>query len=354
VITMGFGSLLDHLLRRPIQTPIQATKTGQVAATDASTEGMELKTKGTPKEGLRFYFHFFRRDKPAFAGIIIISLFIAWGFIEGIVQEIGSLTGHASYGWALLPSNPFLLRTTSTFYALQPPSLKDFPYFLFGTNFDGQSLLSRMLYATPHDVEAPIIVVGSAVLIGMFLGTASGYFGGWVDEVIMRVTDAFLSLPALILAIAVGFLFTGTPLNGFPSLLIALMVVWWPTYARFFRAQALTLRERGYVDSAKLSGSGSFRLLIRHIIPNSIDPIIAYMTLDLGSVILFLSSLAFLGIGVSIFYPEWGAESSFGLTFFPQDWWWAIIPGVVIAVIVIAFTLVGDRLQDLISGRMSY
>ncbi len=338
---------MDHLLRRPIQA------TTQTSATEVSTEKTTLKTKAAPKEGLRFYFHFFRRDKPAFAGIVIIGLFILWGFIEGVLQEIGSLTRHASLGWALLPADPFLERA-ATAYALQPPSLKNFPYFFFGSNFDGQSELARMLYATPHDVVAPIVVVGSAVLIGMFLGTASGYFGGWTDEIIMRVTDAFLSLPALILAIAVGFLFTGTSLSGFPSLLIALMVVWWPTYARFFRAQALTLRERGFIDSAKLSGSGSFRLLIRHIIPNSIDPIIAYMTLDLGSVILYLSSLAFLGIGVSIVYPEWGAESSFGLEFFPTDWWWAIIPGIVIAVIVIAFTLVGDRLQDLISGRMSY
>jgi peptide/nickel transport system permease protein len=132
------------------------------------------------------------------------------------------------------------------------------------------------------------------------------------------------------------------------------MVIWWPTYARFFRGQALTLREKGYVESSKLSGAGSLRILIKHIIPNSVDPIIAYATLDLGTVILFYSTLAFLGIGVSFNYPEWGAESSSGLSFFPTQWWWSIIPGVMIAVVVIAFTLVGDRLQDLIGGRVSY
>ncbi len=291
------------------------------------------------------------KDKPAFGGIVIIALFLIWGALEALMQELASLLNHPAYGWLLLPSDPFTLTFN---LKLEGPSLKDFPYFLFGTNQNGQSELSRLLYAAPHDVEAPIIVVGSAVIIGMFLGTAAGYFGGWTDEVIMRLTDAFLSLPALILAITVGVLLGSSVVGGFGAILLALMVVWWPVYTRFFRAQALSIRDRGYVESSKLSGSGSLRILIRHIIPNSIDPIIAYMTLDFGTVILFLSSLAFLGVGVTITYPEWGAESSLGLTFFPEYWWYAIIPGIVIAIIVIVFTLVGDRLQDLISGRINY
>jgi len=342
---MGFQkSFLDHILRKPIQS------SGSQVTAEVVSETTSTKAKTAPKEGLRFYLNFFMRDKPAFVAIFIIGLFLAWGVLEAFMQELASLLHQPSYGWALLPSNPFAL----TFGAkLEPPSLKDFPYFLFGTNQNGQSILSRILFAAPHDVEAPIVVVGSAVLIGMFLGTAAGYFGGWTDEVIMRLTDAFLSLPALILAITVGVLL-GTSVGGFDAILVALMVVWWPVYTRFFRAQALSIRERGYVESSKLSGSNPLRILIRHIIPNSIDPIIAYMTLDFGTVILFLSSLAFLGIGVSITYPEWGAESSLGLTFFPEYWWYAIIPGVVIGVIVVVFTLVGDRLQDLISGRISY
>jgi peptide/nickel transport system permease protein len=132
------------------------------------------------------------------------------------------------------------------------------------------------------------------------------------------------------------------------------MIIWWPTYARFFRAQALTLRNKAYVEASKLSGSSSFAILLKHIIPNSVDPIIAYATLDMGTVILTFAALAFLGIGVSSGYPEWGAESSIGLQFFPQQWWSSIMPGVVIAIIVVAFTLVGDRLQDLIGGRTTY
>ncbi len=166
----------------------------------------------------------------------------------------------------------------------------------------------------------------------------------------MRLTDAFLALPAIVLAITISVLIGG----GYTSLLVALTVIWWPTYARFFRAQALTLRNKGYIEASKLSGSGWLRILVKHIIPNSVDPIIAYATLDMGTVILTFATLAFLGIGVSSSYPEWGFMSSSGLNFFPQQWWWSIIPGVVIAVVVVAFTLAGDRLQDLIGGRITY
>lgn len=351
---MGLESILDHIMRRPIRS------TGPATTEVATQVAAPPKAKTAATAGWRFYLGFFMKDKPAFGGLIIIVVFLLTGLIEGIMQLLGSVFPYSKffgkpYAWALLPSNPFLLHTTLPTPRPLPPSLNNFPFFVFGTNYDGESLFSRLLYASPHDVVAPIVVVGSALVIGMFLGTAAGYFGGWTDEVIMRLTDAFLSLPALILAIAVGVLLTTSSLpgGGFTAVLIALMIVWWPTYARFFRAQALAIRERAYVESSKLSGSGSFRILIRHIIPNSIDPIIAYMTLDFGTVILFLAALAFIGVGVST-YPEWGAESNFGLSYFPAYWWWSIIPGVVIGVVVIGFTLVGDRLQDLISGRMTY
>jgi peptide/nickel transport system permease protein len=288
------------------------------------------------------------RDKAAFAGLVIIVAFFGWALVEGIMQELAVVLNHPAYGWLLLPSDPFGLY--GNLVTANPPSLSHFPTLIFGTNVEGESLFSRILYGAPHDAVAPVIIVSSAVLIGMFLGSFAGYVGGWADEVIMRATDAFLSLPGLILAIVIAILL-GT---SFTSVLYALMIVWWPTYTRFFRAQALTLKEKGYVESSKLSGAGTLRIVVRHIVPNSIDPVIAYLTLDLGTIILTYAGLAFLGIGVGFNYPEWGADSNAGLAFFPADWWWAIIPGAVIAIIVIAFTLVGDRLQDLVSGRMNY
>ena len=338
---MSFKSIVDHLRRRPIEAAGPATM--EDVLTTNENKGEKAESKGS----LSFYLHFFIKDKPAFAGLVMIFLFLAWSLVEGIMQEVADLLHKPAYGWALIPSNPFVLDFQ---IKLLPPSFASFPNLLFGTNSQGQSILSRILYAAPHDAIAPIVIVGSAILIGMFCGTAAGYFGGWVDEVIMRATDAFLSLPGLILAITVAVLLG----SGFTSLLYALIIVWWPTYARFFRGQTLSLREKGYVESSKLSGAGPLGILVKHIIPNSIDPIIAYATLDLGTVILTYSALAFLGIGTSFNYPEWGAESSSGLGYFPAVWWWSIIPGVVIALVVIAFTLVGDRLQDLISGRMNY
>ena len=335
---MGLSDLLNHALRRPIRA------TGQVETTEkpkAKTEAVQV------KEGVAFYADYIRRDKPALISAVVIGAFLVYALLEGIMQQLAISLKNPSLGWALMPSNPLALTFSQS---LKAPSLSGFPNMLFGTNFQGQSIVSRLLYATPHDATASVVIVGSAILIGMFLGTASGYFGGWVDEVMMRITDAFLALPALVLAITVAVLIGG----GFTSLLFALVIIWWPTYARFFRAQALTLRNKGYVEAAKLNGSSSLRILVRHIIPNSVDPIIAYATLDMGTVILTFAGLAFLGIGVSSGYPEWGAESSAGLQFFPQQWWYAIMPGVVIAVVVVAFTLVGDRLQDLIGGRITY
>jgi peptide/nickel transport system permease protein len=339
---MSFKSIYDHLRRKPIQAM------GQVSV-EVQTEGGGTATTEKKQSTASFYLHFFLRDKPAFAGMIMIVIFLAWSLIEGISQELSVLLRNPHYSYALLPSNPVSSNINFN-NQLLPPSLNHFPNQIFGTDQLGRSIFAEILYAMPHDAIAPVVVVGSAVLIGMFLGTAAGYLGGWADEIMMRLTDAFLSLPFLIFAITIAILIG----SGFTSLLWALVIIWWPTYARFFRVQALTIRQRGYIESAKLNGVNPLKILIRHIIPNSIDPVIAYMTLDFGTVILVFASLAFLGIGIDTNYPELGFISSIGLSYFPQVWWWSIIPGIVIGLIVVAFTLAGDRLQDLISGRMSY
>ncbi|MDA4122329.1 MAG: ABC transporter permease [Thaumarchaeota archaeon] len=324
--------------------PIRATE----VAVETQTE--PAKTHEV-KRGFAFYVEYIAKDKPALLGTVIIGAFLVFALIEGALQEAAALLHQSPYnanlGTILLSSNPIALRFSEQ---LLPPSFKNFPDLLLGSNFQGQSLLSSILYATPHDAVASLLVVGSAIFIGMFVGTSAGYLGGWTDEVMMRLTDAFLALPAIVLAITISVLIGG----GFTSLLVALTVIWWPTYARFFRAQALTIRNKGYVEASKLSGSGWLKILVRHIIPNSVDPIIAYATLDMGTVILTYATLAFLGIGVTSGYPEWGYLSSSGLQFFPQQWWYSVIPGVVIAVVVVAFTLAGDRLQDLIGGRITY
>jgi peptide/nickel transport system permease protein len=301
--------------------------------------------------GVRFYLSYMAKDKPALAGMILVALFLVWALIEDIMQELAGYLNNPSFAWKLLPSNPNALYFQDK---LLPPSLNDFPNYIMGTNYQGQSIFSQVLFAAPHDAVASILIVASAIVFGMLLGTTAGFLGGWTDEAIMRITDAFLSLPGLVLAITISVILGVSGTSGFLDVLLALSIIWWPTYARFFRAQALGIRNAPYVESARLSGSGRMRILFRHIIPNSIDPIVAYATLDFGTVILTYAALAFLGIGLDLNYPEWGAISSLGLGYFPVDWWWALMPGLVITVVVVAFTLVGDRLQDLVVGRMTY
>ncbi|MEM3671228.1 MAG: ABC transporter permease [Thermoprotei archaeon] len=297
--------------------------------------------------GIRYYYTFLKKDKPALVSLGIIGLFTLWALIEGSFQLAAYVLHSRTLGIMLLPSNPFTLSFSNS---LKPPTMYRFPVYIFGANVEGQSILSRLLYAAPRDAFAAYIVVASAVVIGMFVGISAGYKGGWADELLMRITDAFLAFPGLVLAIALSILI-GT---GFDAVLGALLVIWWPTYARFFRGQALALKGRAYVDASKLSGVGTFKIMVRHIFPNAIDPIIAIASLDFGNVILTYSSLAFIGLGVQPPLPEWGAMSSDGLAYFPQNWWWTIIPGLTIMLVVVCFTLIGDRMQDLIGGRATY
>ncbi len=283
------------------------------------------------------------KDKAAFAGAILIGAFLVWSIFEGILQVIDSYT-HARYATEILGGNHVTLLDFSQ--SLVPPTTKSFEL-LFGTDYYGHSIIQSILYAAPRDAFAGIIVVAAGITIGMLMGTAAALFGGWAETIFMRLTDAFLAVPALILAIAVGILIG----VGYTSVLFALIIVWWPTYARFFRGQALTFKRRGFVGAARLCGTSSLRIMFRHIIPNSIDPIIAYAALDFGNVILAYSSLAFLGIGVQPPLPEWGEMTYQGLDYMPVNWWWSIFPALVILAIVISFTLLGDRLQDVISGR---
>ena len=316
------------------------------ATSERSSTGLTKKLATKERTGLRFTIGFIMKDRAALAGMIILAAFLLFGLVEGIMQEFAGVLRHPDYSWLLLPSNPLVLNLR---YSLAPPSITNLAS-LFGYNYEGQSILSSMLYATPKDALASVLVVCSAILIGLFVGIPAGYLGGWPDEILMRVTDAFLAFPFLVLAIAFSVILG----SGYTVVLVVLVIVWWPTYARYFRAQAVALKSRGFVEASKLSGMGSLRIMISHIFPNAIDPVIAQATLDFGTVIVAYSTLAFLGIGVSPGVPEWGSMTAEGLPFFPQGWWLSVVPGAVIIIIVVAFTMVGDRIQDFVGGRMTY
>jgi peptide/nickel transport system permease protein len=297
--------------------------------------------------GLRFIAGFIRRDKAALAGAIGIGIFFVYGLVQGVFEMVADYTHNLALSYTLLPSNPFQFNFANS---LAAPSLANFPVGIFGYDETGRSILSRVLYAIPKDAFASVLIVTSAIVVGMFLGISAGYLGGWADEILMRVTDAFLAFPLIVFAIALSL----TLGNGYVVVLVALTIIWWPTYARFFRAQALTLKSRGYVEAARLSGLSPLSIIVRHIFPNAIDPIVAIATLDFGNVILTYSTLAFLGIGVQVGQPELGSMAASGLAYAPRVWWYALFPSVIIMAIVVCYSLLGDRIQDMVGGRLSY
>ncbi|ADN50767.1 ABC transporter permease [Vulcanisaeta distributa] len=289
---------------------------------------------------LRLFMTYMIHNPPTLVGFIITVAFYGWAIIEGVLQLLGTLLHNPAIGWALLPYNPFAVNYAAAF---QPPSLKH----IFGTDNLGRDLFSEILYGTPTEALISILVVGSAIIIGGLIGMVSGYFGKYVDEAGMRVTDMFLAFPAIILALAVEAAIGRGAVNA----AIALVVVWWPTYARLFRAETLRVKTQYFIDAAKLSGTSTIGIIFRHIFPNVLTPVISYATIDLGNVVLAYSIISFLGFGVPPPYPEWGRLVSEGFQYFPAPaWWYAIIPGVVITIVVIGLALLGDGISEYITS----
>jgi peptide/nickel transport system permease protein len=274
-------------------------------------------------------------------GLIVVFAFYGWSLVEGILQVVGSLLHMTSWGWALLPYNPYQNALANS---LLPPS----PIHLMGTDDLGRDIWSRVLFAAPTDAMVSILVIAGGILIGGLVGYPAGYFGKSVDEVNMRVTDLFLAFPALILALAIE----ATLGRDVTYAIIALVAVWWPSYARLVRGETLKIKNMKFIDAALLSGLSNIAIISKHVVTTSLNTLISYATIDLGNTILVYSILSFLGLGVPAPAPEWGTMVASGLNEFPQWWWYAIFPGVVIAVIVIGSALLGDGIRDLFAGEL--
>jgi peptide/nickel transport system permease protein len=216
-----------------------------------------------------------------------------------------------------------------------------------GTDRLGRDMLSRIIIATRPALIIPFVVVLIAVLIGAPLGAIAGYKGGWLDEVIMRVTDLFLAFPFLLLAMSIA-----TALGrGLDKAAIALVVSWWPWYTRLTRSIAASLSQRYFVIAARSIGVRDSVIILRHILPNCISPILVQATIDFGTVILAMGSLAFLGLGTQPPAPDWGLMVSEGRTFIFKQWWLSTYPGLAIFIVVLAFNLLGDTLRDIFDPR---
>jgi peptide/nickel transport system permease protein len=226
---------------------------------------------------------------------------------------------------------------------LQPPSAGH----PFGTDQVGRDVLSRLIYGARVSPQIALYVLVIACLVGIPLGIAAGYFGGWIDDVIMRVTDVFLAFPALLLALALAAVLS--PSIGNTTLAIA--VTWWPWYTRLVRGQAASVAGRPYVESARALGVRHRTILLRHILPNSITPVIVQASLDVGGIILTASALSFLGLGAQDPTPDWGLMVSQGESYFTTQWWLVTFPGLAILITAVAFNLLGDGLRDVLDPR---
>jgi peptide/nickel transport system permease protein len=218
----------------------------------------------------------------------------------------------------------------------------------FGTDNFGEDWSSKVLYGAGLSLEIGLLVVIPASLIGSLLGLLAGFKGGILEEVIMRVTDIFLSIPSLILAIAI----TAVLGRSIVNVTYALIITWWPWYTRLVRGQVLSIKERQFVESAKSVGASPTRLMLRHILPNSVSPVIVQASMDFGYVILTAAGLGFLGLGAPPGTAEWGVMISEGLTYLFNAPWMAVFPGLAIVLTVLGFNLLGDGLRDILDPRL--
>jgi peptide/nickel transport system permease protein len=219
--------------------------------------------------------------------------------------------------------------------------------FLLGTDSIGRDVLTRVLYGWRSSWFAALVVIASGVLFGGLIGLVAGAVGGFVDNVLMRITDIFLALPAPLLAIAV----VATLGPGFAHTLLAVAIVWWPFYARIVRGEVRTLAARPHVEAARLGGAGWLRVALRHLLPGAIPATVVTASLDVGNLVLTVAGLSFLGLGQPAPAAELGADTARNLSFLLQQWWIPVLPGIAVMLIALIGNVAGDGVRNLLGDR---
>ncbi|WP_426033635.1 nickel transporter permease [Cypionkella sp. TWP1-2-1b2] len=266
-----------------------------------------------------------RRNPLAMIGLLITAILI---FI-------------AIFAPILAPHDPI---TQELSRRLLPPGT---PGNILGTDDFGRDILSRILYGSRITLYIVLLVILTAPVVGLVIGTVAGYFGGWVDTILMRITDIFLAFPKLILALALVAVLG----PGMENAVLAIALTSWPPYARVSRAETLTVRNSDYIAAVKLQGAGPIRIIWGHVIPMCLPSVIIRVTLDMAGVILTAAGLGFLGLGVQPPLPEWGLMISAGRKFLFEQWWVATMPGLAIFIVSLGFNLLGDGLRDVLDPK---
>jgi peptide/nickel transport system permease protein len=266
----------------------------------------------------------FARNRLAVVGLVIVLLLVVLAALADVIAPypptVGDLGGR-----------------------LVAPSAANW----LGTDDQGRDILSRLIHGSRITLYVVALVAVLAAPVGLLVGTVSGYAGGVIDAVLMRITDIFLAFPRLVLALA----FVAALGPGIENAVIAIAITSWPPYARIARAETLTLRQADYISAVKLLGAGPMRIVLRHIMPLCLSSVIVRVTLDMAGIILTAAGLGFLGLGAQPPLPEWGAMIAGGRQYVLDHWWVAAAPGAAIFIVSLGFNLLGDGLRDALDPK---
>jgi peptide/nickel transport system permease protein len=268
----------------------------------------------------------FSENRLAVAGLLIIVALIVVAALADVIAPHSPVVGNLALD------------------RLKPP-LSD--GFLLGTDDQGRDILSRLIHGSRITLAVVALVAVIAAPVGLAVGTVAGYAGGWIDVILMRVTDIFLAFPKLVLALA----FVAALGPGIENAIIAIALTSWPPYARLARAETLGVRASDYIAAVRLMGASPARIVIRHIMPMCLSSLIVRVTLDMAGIILTAAGLGFLGLGPQPPMPEWGVMIASGRRFILDQWWVATMPGLAILIVSLGFNLLGDGLRDALDPK---
>lgn len=307
----------------------------------ASTIGQFRKSIAPRIREIRFSMYLARKSLLAMIGLAIVIIIVGIALIAPILAPPAN------------PADP--MQMPRDFETPKPPGAEGYP---MGTGKLGTDIYYGVIWGARTSIYVSVFVVMTAAFIGIILGAMAGFYGGVIDEMLMRVTDVFLSVPGLILAMAVCAVLG----RSLENIMLALSIVWWPPYARLIRGQVLSIRESVYVEAARAVGAKRSRVLFRHIVPNSLSPILVAATMDIGVVVLVAAGLSYIGFGPPSGTAEWGKMVSDGQQYFTgtifyegaayNPWWMWVFPGVMIFFFVMGFNLLGDGLRDILDPRL--
>ncbi|GAB6110016.1 ABC transporter permease [Fusibacter bizertensis] len=292
-----------------------------------SVDALEINKKYKKQNQLKEIWRRLKKNKTSVLGLIIIGLIIFLSLLSGVIYD---------YDKDIINQN---ISERLQFPTLEHP---------FGTDELGRDIFARILYGSRTSLSIGFITVAISLTVGGILGAISGFYGGYVDNVIMRVMDVFLAIPGTLFAITIVAALGTSTVN----LMIALSISSVPSFARIVRSSVMTVRDVEFIEAARAIGANNFRIITQHVIPNSLAPVIVQTTLSVATIILTIAGLSFLGLGVSAPQPEWGAMLSSARTYMREYWYMTLFPGLAIMITILSLNLLGDGLRDALDPRL--